>query len=160
MKTTVWSLKNNLGAKKKLINAAKGTIKQGGMILILFVLMYSLNACASLDTTRVRDLSYGPRPENPKKIVKEHFKYKLIDPNSAMYEINSVRKGYKYNPFTPNNLELAKWGWVIEGIINSKNRAGGYVGWKPFFAIYRRGNIVKSGFYKPGSTSAEPIFFP
>ena len=79
-----------------------------------------------------------------------------------MYEIDSVRKGYAYNPFSPNKLELAQWGWVIEGKINSKNRMGGYTGWQPFYAIYNHGMIIKDclNCASPENSGPNPVYFP
>jgi hypothetical protein len=86
---------------------------------------------------------YGPKPENFEQLVREHFYNQLIDPGSAMYQFKEPGKAWlTHAKFDPPHY--AVFGWRICGLINSKNRYGGYVGWKPFFVFVSNGKIMDS----------------
>ncbi|MBC8549812.1 MAG: hypothetical protein ISR69_13455 [Gammaproteobacteria bacterium] len=113
-------------------------------LLIIFSLF--LSGCMSVPTNQfVSSRYYGPQPEDTEVVAKKHFYYALIDGESAVYQVNPrAIKIYSYNPFGPEKLNLAKYGWLIDGKLNAKNKFGGYTGWKDFYLIYRNGEVVES----------------
>lgn len=83
---------------------------------------------------------YGEIPSNYKELVKGDFYQSLIDPYSAKYEFCEPYKAWAsyYRP-QPHVL----YGRGICGTINAKNRLGGYVGRKLFWAFFHKGKLVE-----------------
>src|SRR5262245_49168637 len=90
----------------------------------------------------------GPPPENYEDQIRNYFKPSLLDPYSAMYEFSGPVRGWDQD-----NNGIAKVFWVVCGTVNAKNRFGGYVGQRPFLAIFDRARIV---FGLIGESSAVP----
>ena len=104
-------------------------------------------------------LHYGEEPKNLEEVTKQHFYYILKDPLSAVYELDpSAAKVYSYNPFSPENTDLANWGWLITGRLNSKNSFGAYTGWSKFYLIYRDGKVFEYEIQGDG-TDGEPFTY-
>jgi len=57
----------------------------------------------------------------------------LVDPVSAQFkDVKVDRDSFLW--FMKDRLILGEREWSYRGMINAKNRMGGYVGWKPFMA--------------------------
>jgi hypothetical protein len=78
----------------------------------------------------------GPYPENYGHLIREAFKPLLFDPFSAQYEFGTPEKGWT------NRGGQIRYGWYFPGQVNAKNRFGGYVGYKPFGAVIRDGQVI------------------
>jgi hypothetical protein len=78
----------------------------------------------------------SPYPNNYEEIVRASFQYALFDPFSAQYQLKSPVKGWK------SNRDGISYGWLVEGLVNAKNRMGGYVGYKPFSVLIRNGEVT------------------
>jgi hypothetical protein len=113
---------------------------------LLIILSLFMSGCMSVPSTQfVSSQYYGPQPEDTETVAKKHFYYSLIDGESAVYQVNPrAFKIYSYNPFKPEHPYLSKYGWLIEGKLNAKNKFGGYTGWKDFYLIYRNGGVIES----------------
>jgi len=109
------------------------------MVLIVFI----FGGCASNQLTYdvIRDANYGHLPPNNyKNIIKNRLDNRLFDPMSAVYQFEMPSKGYvKGNIFYGTSLTF---GWKVCGKINAKNRLGGYVGYAPFFVLFKDGKIA------------------
>jgi hypothetical protein len=81
----------------------------------------------------------GPYPENYQDLVRGAFQYTLFDPFSAQYQFKTPTKGW-----VSNRRDGIRYGWQVDGLVNAKNRMGGYVGYKPFSVIIRDGQVIWS----------------
>jgi hypothetical protein len=91
-------------------------------------------------------VSAKPEPQPPQPTVEPDWsvvrqeseaalKASLIDPGSAQIKWT---KGFVWGWFKPM-FERHYYGWVACGMINAKNRMGGYVGDTPFIVVYDGG---------------------
>ncbi len=122
---------------------AEGIMKYA---IIFFLGIFLLSGCATGPTPQqLANADYGPPPPaNYKDLVKKEFELQLIDPVSAIYRFNEPSQGYiKASPLYGTQLTF---GWRACGLINAKNRFGGYVGWEPFFVLFKNKSIVFSTF--------------
>ena len=69
--------------------------------------------------------SYDDLPPNHEDMVTNYIKNYMFDPDAAKFKDFSPQKGYQIKPG-------GKIGWRITGLLNGKNKYGGYVGYKPF----------------------------
>lgn len=104
--------------------------------VIIAVCLLVLSGCgAKLTTEQFNNADFGPRPDNYEEIVKAYYAEKLLDPYSAQYEFDYLRRGY---------LRMGgHFGWVVCGTVNAKNRIGGYTGAKNFYVMIRDGRVIK-----------------
>lgn len=100
-------------------------------------------ACATpVSPEKLASADYGPPPPaNYEEIIKARFNEILIDPTAPLYQIQSPHKGYTKQSAMYGTQE--RFGWVVCGTVNSKNRMGGYTGRLPFFALFRGGYIAE-----------------
>ena len=118
-------------------------------MLILFVCLFIVS-CASAKPTpeELSSADYGPPPSNPEAIIHSIIGPRLVDPDSAKYSLSVPVKG-------GNDISGKRaYGWRVCGMINSKNRFGGYSGPKPIFAMIYNDRIIRllsSGFTIPDS---------
>lgn len=75
-------------------------------------------------------------PSNYEQIVKDFYSRSLFDPYSAVYTFQSPVRGWA------GSARGIQYGWYVCGTLNAKNRMGGYVGVKPFYALIRHGSVV------------------
>lgn len=109
-----------------------------GLILIFAL---SLAACASQITPEELDAADpGPYPDNYQTIVTNGMTKYLFDPYSAQYQFigEPVKSGVRKPPLLGGGVVF---GWGGQVLINSKNRMGGYVGFKPYYYIIRDGRL-------------------
>lgn len=111
-------------------------------ILIFALIVAALAGCAAQITPeQLRNADYGPMPsEGHQDVIRAHFARTLIDPTSPLYEFTPPRRGYTAE--SPVFGTETKFGWIVCGRINGKNRMGGYAGWAPFYVLMR-GNRVE-----------------
>lgn len=112
--------------------------------LICGVVAFVLSACAlvtkDISPERIASADYGPPPpDNYREIVETTIARQLIDPRSAIFEIGEPTKGYTKEGAMFGTHEA--FGWRVCGLVNSKNRFGGYVGSVPFFTLFRANQI-------------------
>ena len=81
---------------------------------------------------------YGPRPIDYQDIVKRHYDQRLFDPYSAVYEFGEPNSGW----LRGSVFSSPKYGWLVCGTLNAKNRFGGYVGVKPFVVLINNGRVA------------------
>lgn len=126
---------------------------------LIFTLLFV--GCASTGRTRqdATTADFGPIPSNPEKLVKDYFYSSLIDPNSLMIQsVGQPYKGYASAPkFIPDGHH---YGWGITATINSKNRMGGYVGWKQYVLFVRYERVYRAFETFPPVTMAENLVKP
>jgi len=107
--------------------------------LIPIAALMLLTACGPKKPTpeQLASADFGPPPTNPQQIVMEHMKTSLFDPYSAQYDRwTNVSRGYLVNHVGPI------YGYTGCVYINSKNRMGGYVGYKPFFFVIKNNRVA------------------
>ena len=104
----------------------------------------SLIGCATGPTPeQLSSADYGPPPpENYREMIKSEFDLKLIDGASARYKFYDPDQGYTSD--APMYGTKLTFGWHVCGIVNAKNRMGGYTGWSPFYVIFRHNSIYFS----------------
>lgn len=109
------------------------------LIGIIFLVVF-LAGCASAPRPTAQQISAadcGPFPTNYEEIIKSVASKNLIDPYSAQFTFSQPIK--QLNRMT----SPAIWGWAVCGTVNAKNRFGGYVGAKPYYALIRNETIVR-----------------
>lgn len=113
-----------------------------------------ITACATpVSPERVASADYGPPPPaNYEEIIKERFSRILIDPTSPLYEIEKPHRGYTLK--SPSYGTSERFGWVVCGTVNSKNRMGGYSGRLPFFTLFQGGQLVT---FIPGESDSRSV---
>lgn len=105
----------------------------------LIVTAILLSACAQRGPTdeQIATADYGRVPKNPQKTVIEHAKMQLYDPQSAQYEKwSNLIKGWTFD------YAGTHYGYKGCVYINSKNRMGGYVGFKPYVYIIKNDKVI------------------
>lgn len=112
-------------------------------LLCSTALVLMLGACAApISQERIATADYGlPPSENYQEVVKASFAQILIDPTSPIYEFaGPPEKGYvRQSPM----LNLPEgFGWKVCGMVNSRNRMGGYSGSVPFFVLMRGDDVT------------------
>lgn len=109
-------------------------------IISIIFLVALLAGCASAPRPTAQQIEAadcGPFPTNYEEIIKSVASKNLIDPYSAQYTFSQPVK--QLNRMTSNPV----WGWAVCGTVNAKNRFGGYVGAKPYYALINNGSIVR-----------------
>lgn len=111
-------------------------------VLLACTMLFAQGCATPISAEKIQNADYGPQPpQNYKEIIAGVIGKSLIDPMSAVYELDEPRKGYTKNSLSYGTTE--QFGWRICGTVNSKNRFGGYVGRTPVF-ILMRGESVTS----------------
>ena len=104
-------------------------------LMLLFAAV--MLGCATKPTAeQAANADYGPSPHNSSELAEIWVKDQLVDPYSAKFEHASLRKGYT------SLFGKHEFGWIQCGTVNSKSRAGGYVGWQAYFVTIRYGKVV------------------
>ena len=65
----------------------------------------------------------------------------FFDPGSAQFRWTS---GFHWG-YTKPLIGKKVWGWLACGMVNAKNRLGGYVGEAPFVVVAREGGQIEAG---------------
>jgi len=111
-------------------------MKERIFVYCTFVIII-LTACAIRPTPeQMASADYGSYPDNYEDIIRNHYSKTLFDPYSAVYTFGRPQRAW-------NGLGGTIFGWAVCGTINAKNRFGGYVGAKPFFALIRYGKVER-----------------
>lgn len=108
--------------------------------------------------------NYGPPPEwqHFKQLAENAIRARLVDPDSAKFEWPN---GYKQTAFKPF-LEPRVYGYATCGLVNSRNRMGGYVGRTFFAVVIDYDHVVyaaigdSSGFDFTNETCTKSVFPP
>ena len=67
------------------------------------------------------------------------LKVVLKDPSSAQYEWGTVQQGWaRTAPIEGGELV---WGYRLDAKVNAKNSFGAYIGYKPYFFMFRNGEL-------------------
>lgn len=114
--------------------------------LLLLAIVFSVG-CGLVQPTpqEIATAYYGPYPSNYQDIIKEHMKYKLFDPYSAVFEFpNQPARAW----MVPMGNKV--YGWAVVCLINGKNRMGGYVGFQEHQFLLRDGQVVLEGPWRGG----------
>jgi hypothetical protein len=106
-------------------------------IIFLIALLVGCASAPRPTAQQIEAADCGPFPTNYEEIIKSVASKNLIDPYSAQYTFSQPVK--QLNRMTGNPV----WGWAVCGTVNAKNRFGGYVGAKPYYALIYKGTIVR-----------------
>jgi hypothetical protein len=90
---------------------------------------------------QLSNADFGPPPSGDYKAqIRSTFDLILFDGASARYRFERPVKSYlKAAPVYGTSLT---YGWRVCGLVNAKNRFGGYVGWRRFFTLFNHNAIV------------------
>jgi len=95
--------------------------------------------------------SYGPPPTNIDASLKTHYEIQLIDADSAKFKYGKPYRAYE-NKRLARGGKVVWHGWAIDVMINSKNRFGGYTGYKAYTVKFLLDtNIVLGEVYNPNA---------
>lgn len=112
------------------------------LLILLAVATFLTAGCAIFSRPTSHDLynaDYGPCPDNHEELIKRFYHIRLFDPYSAVYTFDKFCKGWEWSDF----LKIKpRFGWIICGTLNAKNRLGGYIGVSPFYIFIRDGRII------------------
>ena len=104
-----------------------------------------LVGCGTIQQVREpipRAFNYGPSPTNLKKQIKAHMELSLFDADSAKYYLDDpVRAACHSNGNMNGEMKFETAFWVVPFEINAKNRLGGYVGRKQYYAKFSDGVV-------------------
>lgn len=113
------------------------------VLAVLFVTSL-LGACASGPTQQqLASADYGrdiPASECA-KIAEQVISNGLKDPSSAQFRHSPCFKGY-WGSVPIMGMGVA-FGWVQKGEVNGKNSFGGYVGFRPYSALIKNGQVLR-----------------
>lgn len=125
--------------------------KNYALIIISFILI----SCAKHGPTdeQISNADYGSIPKNPQRTVIEYAKMNLYDYQSAQYEKwSNLEKSWT------SNYDMTNYGYKGCVYINSKNRLGGYVGFKQYIYMIRNDKVVfMNGDMRNGSVGEQEI---
>ena len=120
-------------------------------VLALILSTMALGACSTGPSkTEIANADYGSPPIQYEEIIKAYYAERLIDPTSPLYTFDEPRKSWIKSSAMYGTEQT--FGWRVCGTVNAKNRMGGYTGRKPFFALFRDGQLV---FINDGSLVAD-----
>ncbi len=116
---------------------------------ILILIAVLMTACSTMPTPQeLEGLDFGLYPENYRDIIDASLERKLIDYNSAILrDINKPEKmGVSRVTIAGKDLNF---GYGVCLKINTKNRMGGYGGFKKHLFLIRH-NILVGHYYQSG----------
>ncbi|RED06993.1 membrane lipoprotein lipid attachment site-containing protein [Ectopseudomonas oleovorans] len=110
-------------------------------VLAIFMAL-TLSGCAHKPTQQEidsADYGYSINQSDAQKQVQSFFSVYLKDPESARFAFSDVYKGY----FVGSAFEGRKLsaGYLMDFRVNAKNSFGGYVGAKPYKALFHNGRL-------------------
>jgi hypothetical protein len=105
---------------------------------------------AAYGTAVVADADYGGAvsQEDAQARAASFMKTYLKDPFSAQYDWTSVKRAWIH--MQPTAFKPRIYGYALEGLINSKNSYGGYVGFTPFRFFFRNGALIQVAEFQDG----------
>ena len=112
-----------------------------GILAATSIALASLAGCQSPPLTReeLAALDYGPRPEDYEKIIRDHLRTRLVEPDFALIEFKAGPKPlYQKDAI----LRDRQHGWAVCVMINDKGWRGGYEGFYPMVLYIREGKVV------------------
>lgn len=95
-------------------------------------------------------IDYGAAPSDYERRITEYMNSRLKDPESARYRFDPPRPAY-IRPGYFSGQRIAYAGYRVGFELNAKNSFGGYVGSKPYFALF-----VGDQLYSVGEGSSHP----
>ena len=111
------------------------------LLAAISIALALLAGCQSQPLSReeLAALDYGPRPESYEKIIRDHLRTRLMEPDFALIE-------FKAGP-TPlyqkeTLLGARQYGWAVCVMINDKDQRGAYEGFYPMVLYIREGKVV------------------
>lgn len=112
-------------------------------MIILFVSLMLISACATAPPLTEAEINPGPFPENYEALIKEHINEIAFDPDSIRDLSIPLPKKYRleYN-FRRFNLRKCQLVWECVITLNPKNRLGAYVGKLRKTYCFRHGKII------------------
>lgn len=94
-----------------------------------------VSGCAITPPEIPENIDYGRYPTNYEQRIANYMQGRLKDPESARYKFQEPVTAYvSKGPFGGGGVKAA--GWKVNFELNAKNGFGGYVGYKPYFALF------------------------
>lgn len=114
------------------------------MKALLAAAALSLAACATPTLQPPPpNLDYGIAPENPEAEIRAYMETVLKDPESARYKFEKPYKAYANRRAIDGGMFV--WhGYRVDFSVNAKNGYGGYIGFTPYFALFRDGKVTRA----------------
>lgn len=112
-------------------------------VLCFLAALLSVSGCALSATSReLAAADYGTAPRTPEmqihQWVEDHFK----DPDSARYRKMTAPYKDSFRLCKPICTGGNEFGWDVAVEINAKNSAGGYVGYRQYYFLFRGDDLV------------------
>jgi hypothetical protein len=115
------------------------------IVIALAAVLFVAGGCAntnklSADELAKPELQGGPPSSSQIEAdIKAVMKTQLFDPYSAVYEFGAPYAGKAWGGAFGGGW---KYGYIVEYTVNAKNRFGGYVGAKPYTAVFQNGRLL------------------
>lgn len=112
------------------------------IVILLMCSIVCLVGCVSFPqptSEQLTSANYGKFPVDYEKQIKARAKNYLFDPYSARYTF-----GKPYKAWSSRTGEI-RYGYAIDFTLNAKNRMGGYIGAKKYWAFFYNGNLIFIG---------------
>ncbi len=110
-------------------------------IIVIFLGIFVSSCATGPSKQELLTADFGPPPSDYEKRIKDAFLTLLIDPTAPLYKINPPVKAFRFKGIINGGGYV--YGWQSCGAVNSKNRMGGYAGWKLFSAFFYGPNPPK-----------------
>ena len=113
------------------------------------LLIFFVSACMTVPTQQdIANADYGEYPSDLERIVTDHLKNVLFDPDSLKnLQITGLRKGWSHTNYGKDII----YGYWVDVSCNAKNRFGGYIGQKSYCAFIRNGHVDQMWSYEENS---------
>ena len=102
--------------------------------LTIAIILVILGCIPKPSPQELANATFASLPSNYENKIKDAFTFKLIDPTAPVYKFQQPVKKTKFKGVLRGGGHY--YGWQVCGLVNSKNRFGGYVGWKKFSAFF------------------------
>ena len=106
--------------------------------LIALTIVLLLMGCSYGPSTKeMAAASYGERPVNYGKTIKEYMEVHLKDPESAQFKVSEPATGW----WQDTVFGKKHYGWRILVLVNAKNSFGAFTGFQPYYFCYEDGKL-------------------
>lgn len=111
-------------------------------IIKVFLLGFLLSGCAATFQTLEPSYNFGAPPTDYEEKIKKSMRFKLKDPDSAIFDFESSRPIKAYtNAGLAAGGEVSWAGWVVYYKVNAKNSYGAYTGFETEKAFFTNNEI-------------------
>lgn len=114
-----------------------------------------LAGCAGAFEPLPANTAFGQPPANIEAPIRDYFESTLKDPESARFRFSTPQKAHA-NWGLIDGGKIRWVGYLVRVDVNAKNSFGGYVGFKPYMALFWGD---ERGLYRIVEGSSHPTIF-